>query len=137
MKKLTVYDPALCCSTGVCGPSPDAGLAAFASAVHELKGSVEIHRHNLAQEPGAFTTEPLVNQVLQEEGPDALPVLLLDGKVVMKGVYPTVDQLTQLLGVEVAGACDEGDDECCGESGCGDVVESESSESDGGGGGCC
>jgi hypothetical protein len=98
---------------------------------------VEIHRYNLAQEPGAFTTEPLVHQLLQEEGPDALPVLLLDGKLVMKGIYPTVDQLTQLLGVEVAGPCNEGDAECCGEGECGTTVESESSAGDCGGGGCC
>lgn len=109
MKKLEIFDPALCCSTGVCGPSPDARLTAFASVVSNLKNSVEVNRYNLAQEPGAFAGNPVVKQVLQEEGPKALPVILIDGKLVMKGIYPTGDQLAQLLGFQA-------EDDCCGES---------------------
>lgn len=113
MRKLDIYDPALCCSTGVCGPAPEARLAAFASAVSALKNRVQVNRYNLAQEPGAFAGEPVVNQVLKEEGPDALPVILIDGKLVLKGIYPTSDQLAQLLGLEAETDCCSDGDDCC------------------------
>lgn len=116
MKKLEVFDPALCCATGVCGPSPDAQLSAFAATVHALKNRAEIIRYNLAQEPGAFASQPLVSEILQREGPEALPVVLIDGQLAMKGVYPTADQLAQLLGIELNAACCESDQAsgCCG-----------------------
>ena len=31
MAKIEVYDPAMCCSTGVCGPEPDEQLARFSA----------------------------------------------------------------------------------------------------------
>jgi hypothetical protein len=31
MTKLEVYDPAMCCSTGVCGPEVDPALVTFAA----------------------------------------------------------------------------------------------------------
>ena len=114
MKKLEIYDPALCCSTGVCGPSPDTQLTVFASVLGTLKGRVEVNRYNLSQQPGAFASNAVVNQVLREEGPDALPVILIDGKLVLKGIYPTADQLSHLLGIEEMQARGGDDSECCG-----------------------
>ena len=141
MKKLEIYDPALCCSTGVCGPSPEAKLAAFASAVGSLKGRVEVNRYNLAQQPGAFAGQPIVKQVLQDEGTDALPVILIDGKLVMKGIYPTSEQLAQLLGIESTEACCEESDGCCSgddEECCDGVEEAKANKSDCcGGSSCC
>lgn len=140
MKKLEIYDPALCCSSGVCGPSPDSRLAAFASAVGAFKGCVALNRYNLAQEPGAFASQPVVKQVLQEEGPQALPVILVDGKLAMKGVYPTSDQLAQLLGLENADACCGDAAECCSgdEQDCCANESSETGKSDCcGGSSCC
>jgi len=137
MKKLDIYDPALCCSTGVCGPSPDAQLTAFASAVSTLKDRLEVNRYNLAQQPGAFADSPVVNQVLQDEGPDALPIVLIDGKLVMKGIYPTGEQLAQLLGIEPAEDCCAESTDCCegedeGEGDCCATEEPEADKSD-----CC
>lgn len=37
MKKLEVFDPALCCSTGVCGTDIDQALVNFATDVDWLK----------------------------------------------------------------------------------------------------
>ena len=52
MKTIEVYDPAMCCSTGVCGPAPDEALAAFAGAIEKIKSSdVSVTRYNLAQDP--------------------------------------------------------------------------------------
>ena len=38
MKMLTVFDPAMCCSTGVCGSDVDQVLVNFSADVQWLKG---------------------------------------------------------------------------------------------------
>ncbi|MGE9293549.1 MAG: arsenite efflux transporter metallochaperone ArsD [Puniceicoccales bacterium] len=113
MKKLEIYDPALCCSTGVCGPSPDSALSEFASALKLLRDKAEAVRYNLAQEPGAFAANPLVKGILERDGTEALPVVLVDGKLVMTGVYPSAVQLKQLLGLSPS-CCGEEEDCCSG-----------------------
>ncbi len=116
MKKLEIYDPAMCCSTGVCGPSPDQELVTFAGELKGMADVVEIQRFNLAQQPGAFAANLIVRQILAEEGPDILPVILVDGRLVMKGVYPSRQQLLQLLGSigEDDGCCaEDADASCC------------------------
>lgn len=115
MKKIEIYDPAMCCSTGVCGPSPDEQLTSFAALLKNFADQAEIHRYNLAQEPAAFAGNALVQQILADEGPDALPFVLIDGKLAMKGVYPSRQQLEQLLGAPVGESCcgEESTADCC------------------------
>ena len=52
MKTLTVFDPAMCCSTGVCGSDVDQVLVDFSADMQWLKGrGVQVERYNLAQQP--------------------------------------------------------------------------------------
>ena len=89
MKKIQVFDPAMCCSTGVCGPEVDPALAAFAGFLHQVKqGGCAVERYNLSQQPIPFLENSIVKAVLASEGADALPEILVDGKVVLKGRYP-------------------------------------------------
>ena len=37
MKKLAIYEPALCCSTGVCGPSVDEDLLRITGVMKQVK----------------------------------------------------------------------------------------------------
>lgn len=97
MNKIEVFDPALCCSSGVCGPSPDQALTAFAGLVRSYAGQAQIRRYNLSQEPRVFAETIVVRDILRAEGPDALPIILIDGKLAMKGCYPTREQLDQLV----------------------------------------
>ncbi|MBO8178262.1 MAG: arsenite efflux transporter metallochaperone ArsD [Bacillus sp. (in: Bacteria)] len=100
MKKVEIFDPAMCCSTGVCGPSVDPELTRVASAVFSLeKKGFDIKRYNLANEPDKFAENTEVSKVLHEKGPDALPVVLRDGKVVKVGAYPTNEELAEWFGV--------------------------------------
>ncbi|WP_067725922.1 arsenite efflux transporter metallochaperone ArsD [Oceanobacillus damuensis] len=101
MKKVEIFDPAMCCSTGVCGPSVDPDLTRVASAVYSLeKKGANITRYNLANDPSAFTDNKTVNQVLHEKGADALPVTLLDNEVVRVGSYPTNEDFAEWFGTE-------------------------------------
>lgn len=103
MNTVEIYDPALCCSTGVCGPSPDTELAAFASTLETLKASgVSVKRYNLAQEPLAFTQNTCVKTKLESEGEHCLPLTFINGKLHFRGVYPTQAQLAKLLGEPAA-----------------------------------
>ena len=104
MHKLEVFDPAMCCSTGVCGVDVDPVLAQFAS---DLKWAadhgVEVVRHNLGQEPQAFTANPAVVKEM-EAGMDRLPILAVDGHIVSTGMYPSRAQLAQKLGIALTTA---------------------------------
>jgi hypothetical protein len=100
---LQVYDPPMCCSTGVCGPEVDRGLVRFAADVDWLqKQGVSVERYNPAQEPGAFVGNPAVRRALQERGTDCLPLLLAGGETIASGSYPTRADLVRLLGIALA-----------------------------------
>ncbi len=101
MTKLAVYDPPMCCSTGVCGPTVDPVLPRFSADVDWLKRQgVEVERHNLAQQPAAFASNPLVTGALREYGNDCLPLVLVNGRVASRGTYPERSELARLVGLE-------------------------------------
>jgi AhpD family alkylhydroperoxidase len=101
-KQLKIYDPPMCCSTGMCGPNVDAALVRFATDIQwvESKG-VAVERFNLTQSPKAFAEEELVRTALTEKGEAALPLLVADGKVLASGGYPSRDKLAALLGLSM------------------------------------
>ncbi|MCE9634917.1 MAG: arsenite efflux transporter metallochaperone ArsD [Planctomycetes bacterium] len=100
MAQLTVFDPALCCSTGVCGTSVDPALARFAGDLRWLRArGVTVTRYNLAQEPGAFTADALVTGALKSQGMSCLPLLVADGRIASTGVYPDRAKLAEIAGV--------------------------------------
>ena len=121
MKKLEVYDPAMCCSTGVCGPEVDPALVAFAADLKWVaEQGVAVQRYNLGTEPGAFASNPAVIKEL-EAGADRLPIIAIDGAIVSTGIYLTRDQLAAKLGlgaakakitVKAGGSCFSGSS-CC------------------------
>lgn len=100
MTHLDVFDPPMCCSSGVCGPSVDPALATFAADVDWLTSQgVTVTRHNLAQDPAAFVAHPLVNALLHSEGDGCLPLVIINGEIVGRGAYPRRDQLAEFAGL--------------------------------------
>lgn len=100
MHKLDVFDPPMCCSTGVCGPSVDPKLVRFAADVEWLKTKgIEIDRTNLAQDPGAFLHNPALKKALDSHGMKCLPLLVLDGEIITTGAYPSREALARHTGV--------------------------------------
>lgn len=101
MSSIEVFDPPMCCSSGVCGPAPDERLARFSADLDWLKRQgVEVRRYNLAQEPAACTAHAEVKRIIDETGGDGLPVIVVDGCVVSQGDYPARDQLARWTGVD-------------------------------------
>ena len=114
VKRLQVFDPPMCCSTGVCGPTVDPSIAQFAADLTWLQGQgVEVVRYNLAQEPLEFAGNDLVRQQLTQHGNDCLPLLVADGQVVSAGVYPTRDQLAGLGSMTTAAGAPVARKSCC------------------------
>ncbi|TRZ70188.1 MAG: arsenical resistance operon transcriptional repressor ArsD [Bacteroidetes bacterium] len=102
MKKIEIFDPALCCPTGLCGPNINPDLMRIAAAIEALKRKgVDIVRHNLRDVPQVYVDNTIVNIFLQENGADALPVTLVDNKLEVAKGYPTNQQLTEWTGVDL------------------------------------
>lgn len=119
MKKLEVFDPAMCCSTGVCGVNVDQVLVQFNADLQWIAGQgVEVRRYNLSQEPQAFTENPAVLREIQASI-ERLPVILVDGQIVATGVYPSRAQLAQKLDLKLSQEdTAPAKSACCCKSGC-------------------
>ena len=99
MKSIRVYDPSLCCNTGVCGPEVDQSLVDFAAAARWAQAQgIDLERMNLAQQPMAFADNPVVRAFLEEHGEQELPLILVDGEIAVSGRYPDRAELAELAG---------------------------------------
>jgi hypothetical protein len=102
MPTVRVFDPPMCCSTGVCGPSVDPELARFTADLDWLKKQgVQVERYNLSQQPGAFASNAAVKDALNTRGNDCLPLVIVDERIAVEGAYPSRDTLAALAGVVV------------------------------------
>jgi hypothetical protein len=99
--KVEIYDPAMCCSSGLCGPAIDPVLVKVNDAVMALKRQgVEVERYNLAQQPKAFMDNKIVADLLKKNGKKVLPVVFVNGEVHKTGEYPSYEDLCAALGLE-------------------------------------
>lgn len=120
---IRVFEPALCCNTGVCGPDVDEALVRFTADLAFLQEQgADIARHNLANEPMVFAEDPQVKAFLQVAGSEGLPLTTVDGVTVLTGSYPSREQLLQFAGVPAAlpalTLIEASGDSCCGGGGC-------------------
>jgi hypothetical protein len=128
MKNLTIYDPAMCCPTGICGADIDQNLVDFAANLDWLKSEgIEVRRINLSQEPALFAENEQVKAVLETSGIEGLPVILAGDEMQSSGQYPDRAQLAQMAGVSLAQPAAAAASGCCGQS-----ADTEKSSS-----GCC
>lgn len=98
-----VFDPPMCCPSGVCDAEVDPTLARFAADLAWLRArGVDVQRYNLSQEAHAFVTNPVVRRTLQEQGTASLPLLVWRGDVVSSGAYPERSTLATLVGLTLA-----------------------------------
>ena len=119
MKTLTIFDPAMCCSSGICGAEIDQKLVDFAADIDWLKSEgIEVKRINLSQEPALFAENEQVKSILQDSGVEGLPVILADDEVQSSGQYPDRVKLAQMVGAMAAQATSQATAPatgCCGQ----------------------
>ena len=105
MPAIHVYEPALCCNTGVCGPDLDQRLVTFTADLdHVVDAGGELQRHNLANDPQAFAEDETVRSFLQVAGSAGLPLTLVDGVTVLTGRYPDRGELLRWAGLSADAA---------------------------------
>lgn len=98
MKKIEVFDPSMCCSTGICGVDVDQTLVTFAADLDWAKqNGVQVERFNLAQQPQVFAENAVVKTLLEHSGQDGLPLILVDGQQVLAGRYPDRNELANWI----------------------------------------
>ena len=98
MKKMVIFDPSMCCSTGVCGPSVNKELLRMSTFLNTLKNKgVLIERYNLSSNPQIFVDNKEINEILNTKGVESLPVTMVEGAVVKEGEYPTNIEICELL----------------------------------------
>lgn len=119
MKQIQIFDPALCCSTGVCGVEVDQQLVGFAADVDWLKqNGGQIERYNLAQQPLAFAENSTVRAFLERSGQDGLPLVLVDGEMALAGRYPRRAELARWAGISTLPSASQAATGCCSGSNC-------------------
>lgn len=94
---LKIYDPAMCCSSGVCGVEVDPELSRFAGLLQSLakNDAVIVERYNLAQQPQAFVENETVKTMLQNGS--ELPFVFIDENLLCSGKYPLREELFKAL----------------------------------------
>lgn len=108
MKSIVVYDRPMCCSTGVCGPAIDPVLPRFAADLDTLKkAGCTVDRYNLAQQPQAFVQNAEVQALMASNGTDVLPVIVVGGRIVSRGLYPSMEMLQLWTGVPASSSTAE------------------------------
>ncbi len=122
MKKMQIFEPALCCETGVCGASVDPELLRITTVLNTLKqNGVVIDRFNLKNVPMEFVTNQTVNTFINQKGAEALPCVLVDGNIVIEGRYPTNAEILTLLELPIEAMLPKPKNDggcCCSGGGC-------------------
>jgi len=121
MKTMFIYEPALCCETGVCGVSVDPELLRISTVANNLKkNGVTIQRYNLKSFPQEFVNNKEINKLIMGDGVDSLPATVVDGKIVKTKAYPTNEEIATLLDISanLLGEDSGKSGGCCCEGGC-------------------
>ncbi len=96
--KLEIFEPSMCCDSGVCGPEPDKALIELQNSIQLLKKvGVETKRYAINQAPLVFVQNAVVRDFIKANGPGKLPLTLLDNKIIKSGAYPTIVELKELV----------------------------------------
>jgi len=130
MTNIQIFEPGLCCGTGICGVDVDQRLITLSADMDWVRGhGGDVSRFNLAQEPLAFAENDTARTFLHTAGEEGLPVVLVDGATVLTGRYPTraefgrwagliVDEVPEARLLPMAAAAKQDDSACCGGTDC-------------------
>lgn len=127
MTKLEIFEPAMCCPTGLCGIDVDPELLRISTVANTLeKNGIKIERFNLSNAPQEFIKNVAVTDFIRSNGAEALPITVLNGEIIIRGRYPKNEEFAQLLNIPlssvVSQSCEALDDNnasyegCCGGS---------------------
>ena len=96
--RVEIFEPPMCCSTGLCGPTIDPVLLDVSEMVLKLNDQgVVVQRYVMNQQPQAFLNNPAVYRLVQERQLTALPITAVNGQIIKTGAYPTLAEIQAAL----------------------------------------
>lgn len=99
--KIEIFDPPMCCSTGICGPSVDEKLVRINENLELLEikyMDLQVYRYMISQEPLKFKSNKEVYELIQKNGRKSLPITAFNGKVFKAEEYPTLEEMIKVIG---------------------------------------
>lgn len=98
--KIEFFEKPMCCPTGICGPSVDETLVKLQENIKTLQqthDSLQVERYQPQTHGLIFMAAKDVAQFVKEEKMNALPITKVNGVIVKKGEYPTLEELDKAL----------------------------------------
>jgi hypothetical protein len=99
--QVLIYDPPMCCPSGLCGPAVDPALLAIHEASlklrREFKSKIHFERYVLSQQGPKFMENPDIMNLLKTNGVEVLPVTVINGQIMKKQSYPSYDELKNFI----------------------------------------
>jgi hypothetical protein len=97
--KIEIFDPPMCCPTGICGPTVDQTMINVNEMIDSLqKEGVRVERYQMTSQPHAFLNNPEVMKLVQEKQMAALPITVISNRVIKSGSYPTLEEINKIFG---------------------------------------
>jgi hypothetical protein len=96
--EVEIFDPPMCCPTGLCGPALDQTLLDVNQIVMTLQESgIRVERYQMTSHPYVFMNRAEVMRLVRERQLAALPITVVRGQVIKVGEYPTLLELQSHL----------------------------------------
>lgn len=93
-----IFDPPMCCPTGMCGPTIDQTLLDVSEMIANLQSNgYQVERYQMSTHPGAFTGNAEIMKLIREKQMAALPIVVVRGKVIAEGNYPKLNEIQKNL----------------------------------------
>lgn len=100
---MQIFEPAMCCSTGLCGVGVDPELLRISTVLNTMeKNGVKVERYNLSNSPQEFIKNEAVNNLLKIQGVEVLPLVVLDGEIIITGRYPNNEEFVKHLDIPMS-----------------------------------
>ena len=93
-----IFDPPMCCPTGLCGPTLDQTLLDVTDMIHALQADgLRVERYQMTSHPQKFINNADVMRLVREKQMAALPITAVRGQIIKVGVYPTLTEIQPYL----------------------------------------
>jgi hypothetical protein len=95
---IELFDPPMCCPTGLCGPALDQTLLDVSEMIMTLEAEgAPVERYQMTSHPHKFMQNNDVMRLVREQQMAALPITAVHGQVIKVGAYPTLAELRAAL----------------------------------------
>jgi len=94
-----LFEPPMCCPTGVCGPTQDQTLLDLQETIRSLQTmGVRVVRFQPGSHPNEFGKNEEVMRAIRDRRLAALPITVVNGVLLKCGAYPSLHEIEDALG---------------------------------------